>query len=65
MSRALRKRGIGGAMNYNWNWGIFWEMSADGRHTWTMTLIHGPGLDAGHCVLRGDHRASSWARRSA
>jgi glutamate/aspartate transport system permease protein len=28
-------------MNYNWNWGIFWEMSADGRHTWFMTLIMG------------------------
>jgi glutamate/aspartate transport system permease protein len=30
-------------MNYNWNWGIFWEMSADGRHTWAMTLIIGLG----------------------
>ena len=30
-------------MNYNWNWGIFWEMSADGRHTWAMTLIMGLG----------------------
>ncbi len=30
-------------MNYNWNWGIFWEMSADGRHTWFMTLIMGLG----------------------
>lgn len=31
------------AMNYNWNWGIFWELSADGRHTWFMTLIMGLG----------------------
>jgi glutamate/aspartate transport system permease protein len=30
-------------MNYNWNWGSFWEMSADGRHTWFMTLIMGLG----------------------
>ena len=30
-------------MNYNWNWGIFWELSADGRHTWFMTLIMGLG----------------------
>ena len=30
-------------MNYNWNWGIFWEMSADGRDTWFMTLIMGLG----------------------
>ncbi len=30
-------------MNYNWNWEIFWEMSADGRHTWFMTLIMGLG----------------------
>jgi len=30
-------------MNYHWNWGIFWEMSADGRHTWFMTLIMGLG----------------------
>ena len=30
-------------MNYNWNWGIFWQMSADGRHTWAMTLVMGLG----------------------
>ncbi|MGH8713499.1 MAG: amino acid ABC transporter permease [Casimicrobiaceae bacterium] len=30
-------------MNYNWNWGIFWEMSADGRHSWLTTLIMGLG----------------------
>ena len=30
-------------MNYNWNWGIFFEMSADGRHTWLMTLVIGLG----------------------
>ncbi len=30
-------------MNYHWNWGIFWEMSADGRHTWAMTLVMGLG----------------------
>ena len=30
-------------MNYNWNWRIFFELSADGRNTWLMTLIHGLG----------------------
>jgi glutamate/aspartate transport system permease protein len=30
-------------VNYNWNWRIFWEMSADGRNTWFMTLIQGLG----------------------
>jgi len=30
-------------LNYNWNWGIFFEMSADGRHTWLMTLVIGLG----------------------
>ena len=30
-------------MNYNWNWRIFWEVSADGKNTWFMTLIHGLG----------------------
>ena len=38
-TKAPRRR----AMNYNWNWGIFWELSADGRHTWFMTLIMGLG----------------------
>ncbi len=30
-------------MNYNWNWKIFFEMSADGRHTWLGTLFVGLG----------------------
>jgi glutamate/aspartate transport system permease protein len=30
-------------LNYNWNWRIFFELSADGRNTWLMTLIHGLG----------------------
>ena len=30
-------------MNYNWNWKIFFEMSADGRHTWLATLFIGLG----------------------
>ena len=30
-------------MNYNWHWRIFWEMSADGKNTWMMTIIHGLG----------------------
>lgn len=30
-------------MNYNWNWRILWETSADGQQTWFMTLIHGLG----------------------
>ena len=30
-------------MKYNWNWGILWQESLDGRNTWIMTLIHGLG----------------------
>ena len=30
-------------MNYNWNWKIFFEVSADGRHTWLTTLFIGLG----------------------
>ncbi|HYT98388.1 MAG TPA: amino acid ABC transporter permease, partial [Casimicrobiaceae bacterium] len=30
-------------MNYNWNWKIFFEISADGRHTWLTTLFIGLG----------------------
>ena len=30
-------------MNYNWNWKIFFEVSADGRHTWLATLFIGLG----------------------
>jgi glutamate/aspartate transport system permease protein len=30
-------------LNYNWNWKIFFEMSADGRHTWLATLFMGLG----------------------
>ena len=37
-------------------------MSADGRHTWLMTLIHRARLDAPHGVVRRRHRASSLAR---
>jgi len=28
-------------LNYNWNWKIFFEISADGRHTWLTTLFIG------------------------
>jgi len=30
-------------VKYNWNWGILWQTSADGQHTWFMTLIQGLG----------------------
>jgi len=30
-------------MNYNWNWGIFWELSPDGAHTYLQTLLLGTG----------------------
>jgi len=40
-------------MNYNWNWGIFWEMSADGRHTWFMTLIMGLGWTLATALCAG------------
>ena len=28
-------------MNYNWNWGIFWELSPDASGTYLQTLING------------------------
>jgi glutamate/aspartate transport system permease protein len=30
-------------MNYNWNWGIFWELSPDASGTYMQTLLHGLG----------------------
>lgn len=30
-------------MNYNWNWGIFWQTSPDGQGTYLATLISGLG----------------------
>jgi glutamate/aspartate transport system permease protein len=40
-------------MNYNWNWGIFWEMSTDGRHTWAMTLVIGLGWTLATALCAG------------
>jgi glutamate/aspartate transport system permease protein len=28
-------------MNYNWNWGIFWELSPDASGTYAQTLLYG------------------------
>jgi glutamate/aspartate transport system permease protein len=28
-------------VNYNWNWGIFWQLSPDGAHTYFETLLLG------------------------
>jgi glutamate/aspartate transport system permease protein len=33
----------GGSMNYNWNWGIFFDLSPDGDHTYLQTLLIGAG----------------------
>ena len=30
-------------MNYNWNWGIFWELSPDASGTYLQTLVNGLG----------------------
>ena len=30
-------------MNYNWNWGIFFQTSPDGVHTYLETLLMGTG----------------------
>ncbi len=40
-------------MNYNWNWRIFWETSADGRGTWMMTLVHGLGWTLATALCAG------------
>ena len=33
----------GGRVNYNWNWGIFFQLSPDGVHTYLGTLLIGTG----------------------
>jgi glutamate/aspartate transport system permease protein len=40
-------------LNYNWNWRIFWEVSADGKNTWFMTLIHGLGWTLATALCAG------------
>jgi glutamate/aspartate transport system permease protein len=30
-------------MNYNWNWGIFWQISPDASHSYLQTLLLGTG----------------------
>jgi glutamate/aspartate transport system permease protein len=30
-------------VNYNWNWGIFWQVSPDGAHTYLQTILLGAG----------------------
>ena len=30
-------------MNYHWNWGIFWDISPDGAHSYLQTLLLGTG----------------------
>lgn len=32
---------LGGRMNYNWNWGIFWEQSPEGTGTYAHILLSG------------------------
>jgi len=34
-------------MNYNWNWGIFFQLSPDGAHTYGQLLLFGAGWTAG------------------
>ena len=38
---------------YNWNWGILWAPSADGQHTWLMTLVNGLGWTLVTAVCAG------------
>jgi len=41
-------------VNYHWNWGIFWELSPDGVHTYFQTLMLGTGwtlLTAGSAFI--------------
>ena len=40
-------------MNYNWNWRIFWEPSADGKGTWMLTIIHGLGWSIATAICAG------------
>ena len=38
-------------MNYNWNWGIFFETSPDGVHTYLETLLLGTGWTLATAML--------------
>ena len=37
-------------MSYNWNWGIFFQTSPDGVHTYLTTLLLGTGWTLDHCA---------------
>jgi glutamate/aspartate transport system permease protein len=40
-------------VNYNWNWKILFEVSADGQHTWLMTLFIGLGWTMATALCAG------------
>ena len=64
-------------MSYNWNWGIFFQLSPDGTDTYLHYLLFGARLDARHRALlawviallgrldhrRDPHRAGPWLVR--
>ena len=35
--------GLGSRMSYNWNWGIFFQLSPDGTYTYVQLLLFGAG----------------------
>jgi glutamate/aspartate transport system permease protein len=38
-------------MNYNWNWGIFFQLSPDGTHTYLQLLLFGAGWTLATALL--------------
>ncbi len=59
-SSELRRRdgaAAGTAVNYHWNWGIFWQISPDGVAYLFADAPARHRLDADHRSLRLDHRA--------
>ena len=40
-------------MNYHWNWRIFFDVGADGKNTWMMTIIHGLGWSLAAALCAG------------
>ena len=41
-------------MSYNWNWGIFFQLSPDGTYTYVQLLLFGAGWTLATSLLVGD-----------
>ena len=65
----MRSADTGAGVNYHWNWGIFFQTSPDGVHTYLETLLLGTGwtlataLSAWCLALAWDRSSASFAPR--